>query len=101
MYDQRTTSFCWGSWIMKEGAPAASAIESALMIYHYGLELGFENAHFEVRKANISVWKFHERFGAQKIGETNDDFQYQISKKSIQQSLLKYVKYLPNGISHN
>jgi RimJ/RimL family protein N-acetyltransferase len=98
LYDQREDSFCWGSWIMKEGAPASSAIESALMVYHYGLQLGFKRAHFDVRKANVSVWKFHQRFGAEKVGESDEDLHYEISEQAIRSSLQKYAKYLPNGV---
>jgi RimJ/RimL family protein N-acetyltransferase len=99
LYDQRDDSFCWGSWILKEGTPSNYAIESALLVYHFALSLGFQKAHFDVRKGNQSVWKFHERFGATKIEETADDFIYNISLDAIKQSLAKYQKYLPNGFS--
>jgi len=97
LYDIQGDSFCWGSWILKEGAASSYAIESALLVYHFALSLGFECAHFDVRKGNESVWKFHERFGAVKASETNDDYLYNISLEAIQQSLKKYSKYLPNG----
>ena len=99
MYDIQNDSFCWGSWILKEGAASSYAIESALLVYHFALSLGFEKAHFDVRKGNESVWKFHERFGANKTAETADDFIYSISLEAIEHSLEKYKKYLPNGFS--
>lgn len=98
LYDQKGDSFCWGSWILKHGAPNSYSVESALIVYHYALSLGFEKAHFDVRKPNESVWKFHERFGAIRVGETYLDYLYTIQTKEIEQSLLKYQKYLPNGI---
>ena len=52
-----------------------------------------------MRKGNLSVAKFHERFGAVKTGETADDFVFNISRAAIEQSLDKYKKYLPDGIS--
>ncbi|MCX8505777.1 MAG: GNAT family N-acetyltransferase [Alphaproteobacteria bacterium] len=97
LYDIKNDSFCWGSWILKDGTPSSYAIESALLVYHFALSLGFEKAHFHVRKGNQSVWKFHERFGAQKVEESAIDFFYEISLESIEQSLEKYKKYLPNG----
>lgn len=97
LYDIKDDSFCWGSWILKNGTPSSYAIESALLVYHFGMSLGFEKAHFEVRKGNESVWKFHERFGAQKVEETADAFIYKISLDAIEKSLEKYKKYLPNG----
>lgn len=98
MYDQRGASFCWGSWIIKDEVPSSYAIESALIIYHYALLLGFQGAHFDVRKDNVSVWTFHERFGAVRIGETDMDFLFTISNEAIQRSLRRYAKYLPDGI---
>lgn len=97
LYDNTNDSFCWGSWILKDGAPSSYAIESALLVYHFALSLGFEKAHFDVRKGNQSVWKFHERFGAKKVEQTTDDFIYNISLDAIELSLEKYKKYLPNG----
>lgn len=98
LYDKRDDSFCWGSWILREGSPGGFAIESALMIYHFALDLGFSRSHFDVRKGNESVWQFHERFGAVRVAETDSDYVYAISLSSIQKSIARYKKYLPNGI---
>lgn len=98
LYDKINDSFCWGSWILKEGVPSSSAIESSLMVYELALSMGFKKAHFDVRKGNRSVWSFHERLGAVKIGETGDDFLYTISNEAIKSSLKKYRKYLPEKI---
>lgn len=99
LYDQQAVSFCWGSWIMKAGAPSSYSIESALIVYCYARTLGFERAHFDVRKGNVSVWKFHERFGAKRIRESDDDYFYDIGAHAITASLERYAKFLPNGIS--
>ncbi len=98
MYDQQGDSFCWGSWVVAEEAPSHTAIESALLLYTYALALGFKRAHFDVRKGNLSVIKFHERFGAVRTGETEDDFLYTISKDKILSTLDKYKKYLPEEV---
>ncbi|MEY3996194.1 MAG: hypothetical protein RL344_537 [Pseudomonadota bacterium] len=99
LYDPKGDSFCWGSWIVKDNAPSSTAIESALMVYTYAIDcLGFTKAHFDVRKQNESVWKFHERFGAIKISETEVDYIYTIDKESILNAKNKYIKYLPNNI---
>ena len=98
LYDQRGDSFCWGSWIIKADMPGNYAIESALMVYRYALDLGFTRGHFEVRKDNESVWRFHERFGAVRTGETEHEFLYAISGAAIAASLRKYLRYLPAGI---
>ncbi|WP_318363968.1 GNAT family N-acetyltransferase [Enterobacter sp.] len=101
MYDQQENSFCWGSWVISAEAPAHFAIESALLIYQYALSLGFERAHFDVRKGNLSVIKFHERFGAERTDETELDIHYSLSKENILSALEKFKKYLPDHILIN
>lgn len=98
LYDRQGASFCWGSWIKKDGAPSGFGIESASMIYHYALSLGFTAAHFDVRKLNKAVCQFHERFGAVVTGETELDYFYSIDAAAIGRTLDKYRKFLPDGI---
>lgn len=100
LYDPRGKSFCWGSWIIADGQPASVAMESALMVYAYALDcMGYEQAHFDVRAANEKVWKFHERFGAKRLRQVGDDFFYELSMDSIQSSMERYKRFLPNGIN--
>lgn len=98
LYDAQQDSFCWGSWLMIHGCPSSFAIESALIVYHYGLLLGFKRSHFDVRKGNKSVCQFHEKFGAVKIGETAEDYFYSIEKAAIIKSLNRYERYLPKPV---
>ena len=64
-YQPDRDSFCWGSWVLKPGCPPATAYQSAILVYDLGFQaLGFSRAHFDVRQANGSVWKFHEKMGA-------------------------------------
>jgi RimJ/RimL family protein N-acetyltransferase len=97
LYDQRGDSFCWGSWIKSDGAPSGFGVESALMVYDFALQLDFTRAHFDVRKQNVSVCQFHERFGARKVDENADDNFYEMSNDAIKGALLQYRKYLPDG----
>lgn len=100
LYDSAITSFCWGSWIVKDGAPQSVAIESALMVYVYALDsLGFDCAHFQVNKDNESVWKFHERFGATRVAENDVEFEYVISNVAIRESMKRYKRYLPEKLT--
>lgn len=99
LYDQQGESFCWGSWILKDGAPRNAAIESALIVYSYAMDhLGFRASHFDVRKANESVWRFHERFGAKRIGENELDYLYSVDLETIQVARSKYRKFLPENV---
>ena len=99
LYDPQGKSFCWGSWILKDGISQSSAIESALMVYAYAVDqLGFQVAHFDVRKGNESVWRFHERFGAKRLKESDMDFFYQINHEQIMLARTRYKKYLPESV---
>lgn len=100
LYDAHENSFCWGSWILSDAAPTHAAIESALMVYAYACDhLGFEKAHFDVRKNNCSVWKFHERFGAIRTRESEADFFYEIPAPMIAASRKRYARFLPGGVT--
>ena len=100
LYDAKSNSFCWGSWILKDGAPQSAAIESALMVYSYAIDhLGFQSAHFDVRMGNENVWRFHERFGAVRVDEKGIDYLYQIDLEKILAARLKYKKYLPENVT--
>lgn len=59
-------------------------MESALMVYAYAVDhLGFKAAHFDVRKGNERVWRFHERLGARRTAETAQDYFYQLDSQAI------------------
>jgi len=75
-------------------------MESALMVYAYAVDhLGFQAAHFDVRKANERVWQFHERFGAIRVDENDTDFFYIINLDAITESRLRYKQFLEFGVS--
>ena len=77
LYDVLGKSFCWGSWIIADGQPAHVAIESALIVFAYALDyLGFEQAHFDARKANEKVWRFHECLGVKRAVDSDSDCLY-------------------------
>jgi len=72
LYDYRPAadSFCWGSWIIQPGTHALAGILTPMLVYDLAFKgLGFNSAYFDVRKANATVWKFHEMLGAELVGE--------------------------------
>ncbi len=98
LYDARGDSFCWGSWILRDAAPASAAIESALIVYAYAVgTLGFGAAHFQVQRGNVRVRAFHERFGAVVTASTDDEFEYALNGDAIRASMQRYSRYLPAG----
>jgi len=98
LYDAQGESFCWGSWMLVPAAPPFAAIESALMVYHGALDLGFRAAHFQVQRGNAAVCRFHENFGARRVGEDNRQIHYRIDHAAILESLRRYRRFLPDGV---
>ncbi len=98
LYGSQGEAFSWGSWLLKPGSPVFSGIESALIVYQYALFLGFQKAYFDVRRGNVRVCRFHERFGAKKTSENEQDIFYEIGQEEILTALKKYRNFLPSGI---
>lgn len=95
IYDLTAASFCWGSWIIKDGAPASAAIESAFLVYDYGFfKLGFEASHFDVRKENKSVVKFHLSCGAKIISEDKLNYYFSFELQDYKIMKNKYKNFL-------
>lgn len=95
IYDAIGVSFCWGSWILKDNLNPFISIESAVMVYSYASYLGFLMAHFDVRKDNHSVNKFHQKMGASLVFESETDNEYIVSHSVIKAFLKKYKKFTP------
>jgi len=84
IYDLKEDSFCWGSWILNEEKTKYAALESAFLVYEFGFnQLKFSKSHFDVRKGNSKVISFHTKMGAIKIGETDLDELFEITKDSV------------------
>jgi RimJ/RimL family protein N-acetyltransferase len=99
MYDPIGDSYCWGSWLMINGLGPLVAIESALLMYAYGKELGFNEARIDVREANEYVWKFHEKFSSAALVKQDDvDRYYVVSKDKIDRLLAKYSNFLSSPL---
>jgi RimJ/RimL family protein N-acetyltransferase len=78
LYDFRNLegrrSFCWGSWIIPPPRSPGLVTYSALLVYEVGFgALGFEQSHFDVRRGNEGVVAFHERAGARRVAEDEQD----------------------------
>ena len=96
LYDYRASedSFCWGSWIIRPGAPASTAHQSAILVYDLAFgALRFNRSHFDVRQANQSVWKFHERMGARLLREDDQDRFYVYGLEDYRQARARLQKF--------
>lgn len=82
-----------GSWL----CPNSNKPETTIATYFIGKNIAFEILGldllvFDVRKQNKSVWKLHQSLGAQKIGESDIDYYYSMSKDDYMKLRDKYSK---------
>lgn len=97
LYDFRENpkSYCWGSWILNEDKTRYAALESSLLMYDTAFnKLGFEQSHYDVRKGNNKVYAFHERMGAEKVGEDELNYYYIFPKYKHDKNKVEYAKFL-------
>ncbi len=95
IYDYQGDSFCWGSWILKEGAPPYAALEAALCIYNIGLyRLGFAESHTEVQKGNTGVITFLQEFGAVIVREDDVFYYFRMTMAAYELAKQKYRRFL-------
>ena len=102
LYDAIEDSFCWGSWILNDRAPVQAAIETTLIVYTFAFKvLGFNKSHFDVRKVNTKVYKFHERLGAKIVSEDDENYYYSIDNEEAFSAMKRYKKYLDCDLKIN
>lgn len=97
MYDfkGKKQSFCWGSWVLTQNSPFVAGIESAITIYEIGFDIcRFQESHFDVRKDNVKVLKFHRNFGAKQIGEDDLNFYFNFTVDNYESVKPKYSKFI-------
>jgi RimJ/RimL family protein N-acetyltransferase len=95
VYDVAAGAFEWGSWIMKDGAPPSSAIESALGVYEFAFgHLGLQASRFKVFKVNERVVEFHRRFGARETGEDEENVYFELTAEAYQLARKRFRRFL-------
>ncbi|WP_417532452.1 GNAT family N-acetyltransferase [Marinobacter lipolyticus] len=88
VYDLRDDSFCWGSWILNQSKTRYAALESAFLVYEFGFgHLGFRKSHFDVMKGNKGVIKFHQRMGAVKVSEDDQNDYFEITQDAVEHAM--------------
>jgi RimJ/RimL family protein N-acetyltransferase len=94
LYDFRGDSFCWGSWVIKSGAPNYAGLESVLMIFEFAFEhLKFLRSHFDVIKENTRVAAFYLRLGAKRIQEDDEKFYFCFAAEDFEKAKTCYLRY--------
>ena len=64
------------------------------MVYATGLAMGFNEARWDVRKANEKVWRFMETLGGVRTHEDNNQFYYAASENAML-AAIKKARYNP------
>ena len=92
VYDVAPKSFVWGSWMVRRGAPPIAAVEAAVGVYDFGFGvLDREKSRFDVRRANKSVVRFHDRFGATRTGEDETNIYFEMTREQYTITRARYV----------
>lgn len=98
IYDLRSDSFCIGSWIMIDGCSYYETIEGEYLVKMFGFEkTGFNKFHFDVRKENQKVLRFHKLMGAKQIGETEQDILFECTKNDYLKNVRKILNFVEIG----
>lgn len=98
IYSPEEDEATWGSFIMAGGVPARCSIECVLMIHAYALHLGFNKLRADIHRDNSSVWRFNELLGASRTHEREDHYHYRIDRPGILNALVRFRRYLPDGV---
>lgn len=92
IYDITDNSFCPGSWLMMDGVSAQQSFEGDYLAKKFAFEqTGYNKFHFDVRKGNKKVLRFHELMGAKKTGETELDILFECTKEDYYNNIKKYI----------
>lgn len=98
LYNYEPDCFEIGSWLYKPGLEKYVSIRGDLAVRDYGFEtLGFTHCKFAVRKANLSVVRYHAGFKPEKTGETEIDYFFRLSYDNYRRHRDKLLKIMSCG----
>ena len=92
IYDLKKDSFCIGSWLMVEAATPEQVIEGEYLVKMFAFEkTGFDKFHFDVRKENKKVIRFHKMLGAKIVDENDIDYFFECTKEDYLEKIKEFV----------
>lgn len=92
IYDLKEDSFCIGSWLMKDNCNPFEMMEGECLCKKFAFEqTGFEKFHFDVRKENKKVIRYHKLMGAKIVGETDIDYFFECTKEDYLNNISKFL----------
>lgn len=95
IYDIQGNSFGSGRWLMSDEATSQEVTEGELLMKNYGFNLlGFENMHFDVKKDNKKVLRFHKLWQSKIVKEDDFEYFFTLSKKDFDEAKSKIEEYL-------
>lgn len=92
IYDLREDSFCIGSWLMIDDCSPQEVMEGEYLVKMFAFKkTGFQKFHFDVRKGNKKVIRYHKMMGARQVGETELDYLFECTKEDYVNNIRKYL----------
>lgn len=92
IYDLKDDSFCIGSWLMIDNCSPIDMMEGEYLAKMFAFKAtGFNKFHFDVRKDNKKVIRYHKMMGAKVVGETELDYLFECTKEDYLNNIKKYL----------
>ncbi len=80
MYDLKKDTFISGSWIMTKKSAVEEVLEGNYLMLNFAYSiLKYQKFHFDVRKENKKVIRFHKMMGAKIVEENDIDYFFEAS----------------------
>jgi RimJ/RimL family protein N-acetyltransferase len=99
LYDIRSTTFTWGSWILDASKPVSAALESFILSFGVGFDtLGRELAIVDVRIENKIAIQFYRRFGMTEIDRTVQDIYFIYPRARYESDRADFLGILFKGV---
>lgn len=92
IYNLKEDSFSIGSWLMVNGVSVFEMLEGEYLAKSFAFKTtGFNKFHFEVRKENKKVIRFHKMLGAKIVGENDIDYFFECTKEDYLKNIRKFI----------
>ena len=92
IYYLKRDSFCIGSWLMVDGCSPIEVMEGEYLVKMFAFKAtGFNKFHFDVRKGNKKVIRYHKMMGAKQVGETDLDYLFECSKEDYLKNIKNFI----------
>lgn len=95
IYNITPSFFTIGSWIFIPTAPQGSAILGDIICREFAFEkFDGKDCHFEVRKENKTVLKYHHTYSPEFLYEEGEDLYFKLSYSNFERQKKRYLKLL-------